>query len=249
MYSICKKLKQLRGALKDINKKHYYNISEQVQRAKFALEEAQRNLQISPLNPEFIKLRDCELSFFQQKARIKWIVQGDRCTNFFHSRIKSNRHHNKVLVLYNNLGQRLSDQEEIANELTSFERKIKSAILSIDDNKAPGSDGYRVAFYKSAWPVVREEVSSPILDFFKDGKMLGMVNSTSITLIPKVLANRIKPIIGYIVNEAQSAFVKGRQITSNISLAHELAKNYTRKNISPRILMNIDIRKAFDTIN
>ncbi|XP_020249463.1 uncharacterized protein LOC109826855 [Asparagus officinalis] len=64
--------------------------------------------------------------------------------------------------------------------------------------------------------------------------------------------------MGYIVNEAQSAIVKGRQITSNISLAHELAKNYTRKNISPRIMMknisprimmNIDIRKAFDIIN
>ncbi|XP_020255421.1 uncharacterized protein LOC109832477 [Asparagus officinalis] len=44
MYSVCMKLKQLRGALKDINKKHYYNISEQVQRAKFALDEAQGNL-------------------------------------------------------------------------------------------------------------------------------------------------------------------------------------------------------------
>ncbi|XP_020263008.1 uncharacterized protein LOC109838990 [Asparagus officinalis] len=55
--------------------------------------------------------------------------------------------------------------------------------------------------------------------------------------------------MGFLVNEAQNAFVKGRQISSNILLAHELAKNYNRKHISPRAMLNIDIKKAFDTIN
>ncbi|XP_020270958.1 uncharacterized protein LOC109846146 [Asparagus officinalis] len=55
--------------------------------------------------------------------------------------------------------------------------------------------------------------------------------------------------MGYLVNEAQSAFVKGRQISSNIMLAPELIKNYSRKNISPRAMINIDIKKAFDTIS
>ncbi|XP_020245072.1 uncharacterized protein LOC109823196 [Asparagus officinalis] len=215
MFSVCTKLKQLRGALKDINKKHFHNISEQVQRAKAALEEAQRNLYISPFNPEFItkerecmatynKLLDCELSFLQQKARISWSLKGDRCTNFFHSAIKSNRHNNKVLVLYNGLGQRISDQEEIAKELVSFYKDLMGktsvnlipdiqtiqsgpclidlqaqllsspitkdeikAIFSMDDNKSPGPNRYAVAFYKSSWPVIGDEVSLAIEQFFK----------------------------------------------------------------------------------
>ncbi|XP_020256684.1 uncharacterized protein LOC109833427 [Asparagus officinalis] len=278
MYTVCKRLQLLRGALKELNKRHYANISEQFLRARRALEEAQGRLQNSPLNPE----------------------------------IKANFHQNKVLTLFNALGQRISDQEEIAKEMVLYYKdllgsdtetitpythviqtgpcltvaqvdmlskpvsreEIKSAIFSMDENKAPGPDGYGVAFYKSAWSVIGQEVILAIEEFFKNGKMLGMVNSTSITLIPKIkcpvspsdyrpisccnciykfiskiLANRIRPILGSIVNDAQSAFVKGRQISSNISLAHELAKSYSRKGISPRVMLSIDIRKAFDTVN
>ena len=96
--------------------------------------------------------------------------------------------------------------------------------------------------------------------------MLGMVNSTSITLIPKILcpktlsdyrpisccnclykiiskilANRLKTVIGHLVNKAQSAFVKGRFMSSNILLAHELVKHYGRKHVSPRAILNVDL--------
>ncbi|XP_020266774.1 uncharacterized protein LOC109842288 [Asparagus officinalis] len=54
--------------------------------------------------------------------------------------------------------------------------------------------------------------------------------------------------MGSLVNEAQSAFVQGRQITSNTMLA-ELVKSYSMKHISPRAMINIDIRKAFDSIS
>ncbi|XP_020272651.1 uncharacterized protein LOC109847825 [Asparagus officinalis] len=39
MYSVFAKLKLLKGALKELNKKHFSNISEQVQRDKYALED------------------------------------------------------------------------------------------------------------------------------------------------------------------------------------------------------------------
>ena len=55
----------------------------------------------------------------------------------------------------------------------------------MDENKAPGPDGYGIAFYKSAWPVIGEEVILAVEEFFKNGKLLGMVNSTAITLVPK----------------------------------------------------------------
>ncbi len=35
----------------------------------------------------------------------------------------------------------------------------------------------------------------------------------------------------------------------NIHLAHELIRNYGRKYISPRCMLNIDLRKAYDTLN
>ncbi|XP_020261656.1 uncharacterized protein LOC109837719 [Asparagus officinalis] len=323
MYSVYTKLKKLKEALKILNKRHFHNISEQVQRAKIVLEDTQSKLQNNPLDTILIsrekenlssynKLLDCEESFYQQKARIAWSVHGDRSTRYFHSTVKRNRHNNNVGVLYNSRGDRITDGGEIVTELISFFtnllgtsvatsppdkniiksgpclseaqikdlskpvsiEEIKEAIFSMSDNKAPGPDGYSASFFKTAWPVIGEDILKSVRDFFRNGKLLGSINSTAITLVPKVqcpktpadfrpiaccnclykfiskvLANRIKSVIGYLVDEAQSAFIKGRQIFRNISLAHELVKNYKRKHISPRVMLNIDIKKAFDTIS
>ncbi|XP_020254186.1 uncharacterized protein LOC109831264 [Asparagus officinalis] len=113
MFSVRSKLKNLKIALKDINRKFFYNISEQEKKC------------ISKFNT----LKDCELSFFKQKARIAWSVQGDRCTEFFHSMIKANRHHNRIMLLYNNLGQRLTEGDDIANEfITHFKSLMGTAV-------------------------------------------------------------------------------------------------------------------------
>ncbi|XP_020258809.1 uncharacterized protein LOC109835235 [Asparagus officinalis] len=135
MYSVVTKLKLLRGALKDLNRKHYGNISEQVERAKYAVEEVQNKLQEDLLNPGLIKqeknclsaynkLLQCELSFFQQKSRIHWSIKGDRCTSYFHSIIKANRHQNRILVLTNSMGERITEGGEIANELVSYFKNL-----------------------------------------------------------------------------------------------------------------------------
>ncbi|XP_020243149.1 uncharacterized protein LOC109821370 [Asparagus officinalis] len=237
MFSVCSKLKLLKTALKDLNKRHFCNISEQVLRAKVDLENAQKALLSDPFNASLInqekekgfittfnKLLECELSFYQQKARIKWNLKGDRCTRFFHSVIKSNRHQNRIMILYNNNGDRITEGDEIAMELVSYykslfgasvttidpdidiihkgpclndlqarelskpvtKEEIRSAIFSMPDDKAPGPDGYNAAFYKSAWSIVGDEITQAIEGFFKSGKLLGTVNSTAITLIPKV---------------------------------------------------------------
>ncbi|XP_020249299.1 uncharacterized protein LOC109826691 [Asparagus officinalis] len=318
MFSVNSKLKLLKGALKNLNQVHFYNICDQVNKARLEVEDIQKKIQNDPLNLVLIskekcsissynKILNCELSFFQQKAKIAWSIQGDRSTSYFHSVIKSNRHHNRIMVLYNSSGERITEADNITNELTSFFKnlmgtavvttkpdiniikngyclndvqasclaapvskdEIRNAVFSLSDNKSPGPDGFSVSFYKSTWQIIGEEVTNAIEEFFKSGKLLGAINATSITLIPKVncpkspsdfrpisccnciykfiskiLASRIKPILGCLINEAQCTFVKGRQISNNTLLAHELVKNYGRKTISPRTMLNIDIKKS-----
>ncbi|GKE03761.1 RNA-directed DNA polymerase, eukaryota, reverse transcriptase zinc-binding domain protein, partial [Tanacetum coccineum] len=152
--------------------------------------------------------------------------------------------------------------------------EVKAALFDICDNKAPGPDGYTAKFYKKAWSVVGKDVCDAIKEFFKNGKILGEVNATLITLVPKsntpqrvsdyrpiaccnvlykiiskILTNRIKNALCKIVNPSQSAFIPGRQITDNILLAQELLKGYNRKNGARRVALKIDIQKAYDTVN
>ncbi|GKA73877.1 RNA-directed DNA polymerase, eukaryota, reverse transcriptase zinc-binding domain protein [Tanacetum coccineum] len=152
--------------------------------------------------------------------------------------------------------------------------KIKCALFDICDSKAPGPDGYTSKFYKKAWSIVGDDVCSAVKEFFLKGKMLGEINATLITLVPKLstpmkvseyrpiacynvlykiiskmLTNRIKSALCKIVSPCQSAFIPGRQITDNILLTQELFRGYNWKNGPKRVAMKIDIQKAYDTVN
>lgn len=130
--------------------------------------------------------------------------------------------------------------------------EIKLATFNINDDKAPGPDGFSSKFFKAAWSIVGDEVCEAIQDFFKNGKLLGEVNATIIALVPKlktppkvsdfrpiaccnvvykciskVIANRLKGVLGDLVNECQSAFIPKRQISDNNSSSSRIVKKFS----------------------
>ena len=109
--------------------------------------------------------------------------------------------------------------------------------------------------------------------FFTTGKLHKAFNCTLVSLIPKaqypktvkeyrpiacctvmykiiskVLTNRLHGVIQSIICDSQAGFILGRKIADNIVLAHELVKVYTRKHISPRSMLKIDLQKAYDSL-
>lgn len=64
--------------------------------------------------------------------------------------------------------------------------------------------------------------------------------------ISKIIANRLKGVWQEIV--AWSAFISDWLLMENLLLATELVKNYHKESVSPRCAMNIDISKAFDSV-
>ncbi|KAK2653203.1 hypothetical protein Ddye_013059 [Dipteronia dyeriana] len=70
------------------------------------------------------------------------------------------------------------------------------ALFQMDSFKASGVDWYLANFYQRFWSVVGEDVS-------------------------KALANQLRTILGYVIDESQSAFIPGRQITDNAMVSSE----------------------------
>ncbi|XP_069143402.1 uncharacterized protein [Solanum lycopersicum] len=60
--------------------------------------------------------------------------------------------------------------------------------------------------------------------------------------------NRLHGVIQSIICDSQAGFVPGRKIADNLVLAHELVKAYTRKHMSPRSMLKIDMQKAYDLV-
>ncbi|GKE91526.1 hypothetical protein Tco_1572621 [Tanacetum coccineum] len=78
-------------------------------------------------------------------------------------------------------------KEEALEMVTDLDDKeIKEAMFDIGENRAPGPDGFTSAFFKQSWHIIGKDVTQAIKEFFRTGKMLGEINATLITLIPKI---------------------------------------------------------------
>lgn len=161
--------------------------------------------------------------------------------------------------------------DALTQDISSHE--IKEALFDIGDDKSPGPDGYSSCFFKKAWGTIETDFVDGIKEFFNSGSLLKQLNHTIIALVPKsshttsvedfrpisccnvfykviskILAARLRPILGSIVDQAQSAFVEGRSMMENIHLAQELMRQYNRKRVAPRCLLKVDLRKAYDSV-
>jgi hypothetical protein len=112
-----------------------------------------------------------------------------------------------------------------------------------------------------------------MVEFHRNGKLSKGLNSTFIALIPKVnspqrlndfrpislvgslykilakvLANRLRSVIGSVVSEAQSAFVKGKQILDGILIANEAVDEASRLK-KELLLFKVDFEKAYDSVD
>ena len=109
--------------------------------------------------------------------------------------------------------------------------------------------------------------------FLKKAKVGGNINSTFLALIPKevnpayfdrfrpispcnasykildkLLANRLKPLLGSLISPLQGGFVKGRHLIDNvIQIQESLHSSFQRK--EKRMLIKLDMKNAFDRVN
>ncbi|GKF17375.1 aspartic peptidase [Tanacetum coccineum] len=152
--------------------------------------------------------------------------------------------------------------------------EIKFAMFDIGDDRAPGPDGFSLAFFKKGWDILGDDVCKSIRDFFRNRQILREINHTFIALIPKVsiplrindyrpiscynviykciskiLTNCIISCIKDVVSDNQSAFIPSRRISYNILITQELMHNYHRKRGPPRCASKVDIQKAYDTVD
>jgi hypothetical protein len=129
----------------------------------------------------------------------------------------------------------LSMDEAACLEDPFEEREVREVTNSMDRDKAPGPDGFSLAFFQDCWEVVKGDIMAVFADFHSHGKFVKSINSTFISLIPKfhgakeikdfcpislvggvykiivkVLANRMRRVMDKIIFKPQSAFVKGR---------------------------------------
>ena len=168
---------------------------------------------------------------------------------------------------------RISQQEAENLELSFSKNEVHSALMEMNGDKAPGPDGFTVAFWQSCWDFAKEEIMEMFKEFHKHSSFLKSLNNTFLVLIPKkggaedlgdfrpisllgelykllakVLANRLKKVVGKVVSPTQNAFVMGKQILDASLIANEVIDSWQKRK-EKVLICKLDIKKAYDSIN
>jgi len=151
--------------------------------------------------------------------------------------------------------------------------EVKAAVWDCDNFKRPGPDGVTFGFIKEFWNIICDDVMRFLVEFHRNGLLTKGINNTFIALIPKVdspqrlndfrpislvgsmykilakvLANRLRLVIGSVISDVQSPFIKGRQILDDILIANEIVDE-VRKKKKELLLFKVDFEKAYDSID
>lgn len=135
--------------------------------------------------------------------------------------------------------------EEMLMQVFS-EEEIKQAIWDCDSAKSHGPDGFGMEFYKCCWEIIRVDLVSVFNEFHALGYLAKGCNSSFVALIPKksgvsslnnfwpisligslykilakVLAKRMKGVMGKLIGSEQSDFIKNRFIFDGVVVLNE----------------------------
>ena len=120
-------------------------------------------------------------------------------------------------------------------------QEVREAIDAIKENKSPGIDGLPIEFYKTFWQLlenpymemIKESIKRNIRPFTTRTAILSILhkkgdktnlknyrpislNNTDYKIITQVYSRRLQKVIGNIVHDDQTGYVKGRNIATSV---------------------------------
>ena len=182
--------------------------------------------------------------------------------------------HLDIFVDNNDIPKLNEDEVKSCEGKVSIE-ELGRGLKQLNNGSSPGMDGLSTEFYKVFWNKIGKFLVSSFNSSFEKGELSFSQNLAVITLIhkgkelsrdkltnwrpisltnsdykilAKTLALRLMDVIDKIVGKEQSAYIKYRDISNNLTLINDILDFLKEKN-KPGVILAIDFTKAFDSIS
>nr|KAJ0203637.1 hypothetical protein LSAT_V11C500259620 [Lactuca sativa] len=211
----------------------------------------------------------------KQRAKLKWEAEGDENKRFFHNYVNNRNRKNHIHGIMAN-GTWVTNPMDIKKEavrffgnkfkegwknrskfynpgfrkLSEFDtnflegeftiNEIKKAVWACGSEKSPGPDGFTFKFVKKYWELLKDDIVQMVKPISLTGSLY--------KIIAKLLAIRLKRVIGNIIDEVQSAYMEGRNILEGPLIVNDLC-SWAKANGKKMLLFQADFNKAFDSIS
>ncbi|MCH80575.1 LINE-1 reverse transcriptase like [Trifolium medium] len=165
------------------------------------------------------------------------------------------------------------DGIEVGQGRPFLEEDVREVIWSCDGNKSPGPDGFNFNFLKECWSTLKIDVMEFLNEFHQNDVLPKAVTASFLALIPKkdhpqllsyyrpiclidilykllskLLAARLKNIMGKLISSCQSAFLPGRQILDGVVVLNEII-DLAKRRKDCCLFFKVDFERAYDTIS
>jgi hypothetical protein len=164
-----------------------------------------------------------------------------------------------------------ADSKYMEDKLTITD--LQKALLTCKDS-SPGPDGIPYIIYKKFWKISSQIILDAWEYSLETNKLAPSHSESAITLLPKegkdkteiknwrpitlsncdskiitkALSNKISKTLDSIIDPAQTAYVPGRSVSDNLR-TNFFMKNYCRNNKIDSVLISLDAKKAFDSVD
>ena len=170
----------------------------------------------------------------------------------------------------------LDEQEKLELEAPITIIELEKALLLLNKDSSPGSDGLTAIFYITFWKQIKTLLFKSIEESIVHKSLTLSQRRAIITLLPKgndleqlkhisrwrpisltnldyklyskVLAIRLQSVLHTLINENQVGFLKNRSINDHIRLIDDMI-NISNKNNLQGMLISLDFQKAFDSVS
>ncbi|KAJ9541829.1 hypothetical protein OSB04_028335 [Centaurea solstitialis] len=272
MFRLTSKLKNLKKPLRRL-RSSYGNLTERTIRLKHELDVVQLAIDFDPSNgvlrEDLEHLRDAyqqacwmDLSTVRQRAKVKWLMEADSNTKYFHHVLKEKRNLQHYYAVSNGEGDYVYGSDVALAFIDHFRSIIGTVDASVVPDMPEGLFNSRLSVMEAndmIRPIGDDEIKSALFRIGND-KAPGKCNlvtdfrpiaccSVLYKCISKVIVDRMKPVLDKLVDSSQSAFIPGRKIGDNILMAHELVVGYHLNKGPPKCAFKIDLRKAYDMVS